>query len=149
MLNQSSAILAGVVASVVITPMMIAAWKKIDPPEISESFELDSDTRSIGKSIDREAAIAAVFFALSSAYFLGWNTELSGISTAIFFSGVIAVPYLWTVIRCVVAEPERTRRYLLYYQSEHGVGVRLARTVGLGCTYILAISLALHVFWVR
>ena len=148
MLDQSSAILAGVVASAIITPVVVATWKRIDPSQVPDSFELDADVQRMGKSIDRQAVIAATVFAFSCAYILGWSSKFGGITAVIFFSGVLAIPYLWTSIRCVVAGPELTNQYLLYYQTEHGVGVKLAKLVGLVSTYVLVVSVAVKLFWV-
>ena len=149
MLDQSSAILAGFVASVVITPLVVAMWKKVDPPQLFEPMELDSDVLRSCKAIEREAIFAtfAFLFVLGVSY--GWGTTLGLALGIIFFSALFAIPYLWTMARCILLGPQRTKEYFYYYQSKHGVGLKLASRVGIVSTYVLVVSLVAYQFGFR
>lgn len=146
-MNQSNAILAGFVASVVLTPVVMAIWKRFDPPQLAEPIQLDAESLRSCKAIDREAVIAIVIFFGLVGYAWGFGSTLGTMQATAMISSILAIPYLWVTARCMVLGPQRSREYWSYFQSKHGVGVKLASIVGIISTYVLVISLVMSEFW--
>ena len=148
-MTESQAILAGVLISMALTPMLVSGWRKADPPDPSSRIELSSEAKQWCAGLEREAAWALLAFIVLIGSTWGWFTHLHKLAAVVFVSGLFAIPYLWTVSRCTLAGPRRTKEYTSYYQEKHGVGIRLASVVGIVSTYMLIVSLVIYELWLR
>jgi hypothetical protein len=148
-MTESNAVLTGVFVSLVLTPLLVAGWRKADPPDESSRVELTPEAKKSCAAIERESiwAIFGFFVLLCAAW--GWSSPLKGLAAVVFISGLMAVPYLWTVCRCTLAGPQRTKEYVSYYQSKHKVGIKLASVVGITSTYVMVVSLVIYELWLR
>ena len=148
-MSESNAILVGFLASVVLTPLLVAGWRKADPPDWSLSVELSPAAVKSCKAIERESIAAIVGFFILLGLDWGWTAPLHIVGAVVAIAGILAIPYLWTVFRCTLAGAERTKEYVAYYQSKHEVGIRAASFIGIVSTYVLLASLVLHELWLR
>ena len=147
MMDQSNAILAGFVASVVLTPIIMAAWKRYDPPQLAKPLELNEESRKFCKALDREAVVAIIVFFVLTGYFRGWGSTLGPVQATAMISSILAIPYLWVTTRCVLMGPQRSKEYWSYFQSKHNIGVKLVSIVGIISSYVFVISLVMSEFW--
>lgn len=147
MLEQSDAVFVGLVASAVLTPIVMAGWKRFDPPAPEKPVPLNEETIRLFKAIDREAVVAIVVFFILVGYAWGWGSALSAPLAIAMISSLLAIPYLWVTARCMLLGPTRPVEYSSYFQSKNRVGIKLASLVGIVSTYILVISLVASEFW--
>ena len=148
-MTESNAILTGFAASAILTPLLMAAWKKADPPDLSSPHVLSPEVVKSCKAIERESIVAIFGFFVLLGSSWGWTEPLHILAAVVAIAGILAVPYLWTVMRCTLAGTQRTEEYVFYYQSKHAVGMKLASVVGIVSSYVLIISLVIHELWLR
>lgn len=149
MLDEKTAILIGGAASAVLTPVLMAAWKRSDPPSRTEYTELAPEAIKACKLIERESVVSLVAFFLLLGLSYGWNTSLHKFVVVVAISAIVAIPYLWTVCRCVLAGPQRTKEFVSYFQRKNGVGIKLVSIVGTVSVYTLVVALVVYEVWFR
>ena len=129
-MKDSNAVLVGVVAAIVLTPLVMAAWKKISPAAHHDANVISAYAWAQFRRIQLEATIATCAAIVLLTFTFGFRARMDAALTAIFLGTIVFVPTYWPLLRTTLKSPSAVLDFAACIETKYGVSFRSVLVVG-------------------
>lgn len=128
MLEQRYALLAGLIAACVLTPLCVRLFQVLLPPQAAPLQVSNEKARAKVERLFSEAAIGAVAVPIVSALVLGFGTPVDRGMALMIVGGILAVPPLWVHLNATIISRVAPSDVSQLFESKYHVSyVRFSR----------------------
>ena len=143
MIEDKFAILLGVIASIILTPIVVSLWHKRFPPRRARKTRLSEHSWRRSNSIHVESMVAAGAAVLALGVKVGFAQRLDFALSCILLGSIVLVPAIWAMLRTSLIGYQARSQFLLFIEEKHGVSA-ISWLVVSGVGLLLALYGLMH-----
>lgn len=118
-------ILIGMLAAIVLTPVLVKYWRGIAPPAKSRVHsELSSEAWRRNQDLLSESIVVTFLLLFVLVGILGFGTALDATMFLVLIGEILGVPTVWILARCSLRGRDAIQEFVSYFELSHGVSFR-------------------------
>ncbi len=121
MLRNEYAILLGLVASMVLTPLVVGIWQRRFPPQRSEGTRLSPDGWRRSNSIYIESIVATAAAVVLLGLGFGFSARMNLALSCLLIGCIVAMPAIWAMFRTSLTGPQARSEFFLFVEEKYRV----------------------------